>query len=284
MTLLRSIAFNILFYGNLTLRLLFWAPIFFFVREERGWWIVRNWARSSLWLLEHVAGTSSELSGLERLPAGSAIVASKHQSVWEILSLLTVVERPTFILKKELLSIPIFGAFARHMKMIPVDRAKRGGAIPAMMEAAREAIAAGRRIIIFPEGTRTRPGAEVEYRQGVYRLYEALGLPVVPVALNSGLFWPRNGFVKRPGTIRADFLEPIGPGLERTRFLTTLRTAIETRSRELCGEAGPTQQAGAAADVPKPAHADPRFEPGEPVEPPEPGKPERGAQSRSTTS
>lgn len=238
MTLLRSLAFNIVFYGNLTLQLLFWTPVFFFAREETGWWIVRNWARSSLWLLKHVAGARSDLTGLENLPEGGAIVASKHQSVWEILSLLTVVERPTFILKKELLAIPLFGSFARHMKMIPVDRGKRGNAIPQMMEAAAEAVASGRRIIIFPEGTRTKVGAEVDYRQGVFRLYEALGLPVVPVAINSGLYWPRNSFIKRPGTIRADFLPVIQPGLDRPHFIGALRGAIEARSRELLREGG----------------------------------------------
>ncbi|WP_245197656.1 lysophospholipid acyltransferase family protein [Jiella mangrovi] len=238
MTLLRSIAFNVLFYGNLTLQLIFWSPFFFFCSEATGWRIVRNWARSSLWLLEHVAGARSVLLGREHLPQGSAIVAAKHQSVWEILALLVAVDRPTFILKKELLSIPLFGAFARHMGMIPVDRAKGRGTIPQMMEAAKGAIANGRRIIIFPEGTRTAPGDAVEYRQGVFRLYEALDLPVVPVALNSGLYWGRNSFMKRSGTIRGDFLDPIGPGLDRRRFLDTLRTAIETRSRELMAEAG----------------------------------------------
>ena len=272
MTFMRSIAFNIAFYGNLTLQLLFWTPIFFFVREETGWWIVRNWARSSLWLLKHVAGARSDLSGLENLPDGGAIVAAKHQSVWEILSLLTVVDRPTFILKKELLSIPLFGSFARHMKMIPVDRGKRGNAIPKMMEAASEAIASGRRIIIFPEGTRTKPGAEVDYRQGVFRLYEALGLPVVPVAINSGLYWPRNSFIKRAGTIRADFLPVIPPGLERPRFIATLREAIETRSRELLREGGWQEDAVKTADR-SPAGAGP-----------EASGDTQPAQSRETTS
>ena len=238
MTLLRSIAFNILFYGNLTVQLLFWSPVFFFVREETGWWIVRNWARSGLWLLDHVAGARSHLSGLEHLPAGGAIVASKHQSVWEILALLVVVDRPTFILKKELMNIPLFGSFARRMKMIPVDRAKRGGAVAQMMEAASVAVEEGRRIIIFPEGTRTAPGAEVEYRQGVFRLYEGLGLPVVPVAVNSGLLWPRNSFIKRAGTIHGEFLAVIEPGLDRQHFIAALRGAIETRSRELLLAAG----------------------------------------------
>ncbi|TFF19675.1 1-acyl-sn-glycerol-3-phosphate acyltransferase [Jiella endophytica] len=238
MTLLRSIAFNILFYGNLTLQLLFWSPVFFFASEATCWWIVRNWARSSLWLLEKVAGARSLVSGAENLPEGGAIVASKHQSEWEIMALLVAVDRPTFILKKELMHIPLFGSFARRMRMIPVDRSRRGAAIAEMTQAARDAVAEGRRIIIFPEGTRTAPGAEVDYRQGVFRLYDALGLPAVPVALNSGLFWPRRGFRKHPGEIRAEFLPPIAPGLDRPHFIESLRSAIESRSRELLKEAG----------------------------------------------
>ena len=133
---------------------------------------------------------------------------------------------------------PLFGSSARRMGMIPVDRSKRGGAVGKMMEAARVAIAEGRRIIIFPEGTRTAPGAAVEYRQGVFRLYDALGLPVVPVAVNSGMYWPRNSFLKHAGAIRGDFLPVIEPGLDREHFLPALRSAIETRSHALLAEAG----------------------------------------------
>ncbi|MEX6506924.1 lysophospholipid acyltransferase family protein [Jiella sp. M17.18] len=237
MTLLRSLAFNCLFYLNLTVQLLLFAPVFFVVSEEQDWRIVKNWARSSLWLLRRVAGTRSEVTGVENLPRSSAIIAAKHQSYWDVLALVAVVERPTFILKKELMRVPVFGAYARRMKMIPVDRAKRGGAIASMVAGAEAAIADGRQIIIFPEGTRTLPGVEQDYRQGVFRLYEALDLPVVPVALNSGLYWLRTSPRRLPGTIHADILEPIPSGLPRQEFLPALRTAIETRSGELAAEA-----------------------------------------------
>ncbi|MCQ0990051.1 lysophospholipid acyltransferase family protein [Jiella marina] len=240
MTFLRSLAFNVAFYANLILQLIFFSPVFFFVREETAWRIVKNWAKSSLWLLAKIVGTRSVLTGQEHIPSGGAIIASKHQSFWEIFALLPEIERPTFILKKELMAIPLFGAFARRMNMIPVDRAKRGGAINAMVSAAEVAVRQGRQIVIFPEGTRTAPGAEVEYRQGVFRLYEALGLPVVPVALNSGLCWPRNSFIKKKGTIRAEFLPVLPSGLGRQEFLDALRSAIESRSRELSsGRHGP---------------------------------------------
>ncbi|MCB8837238.1 1-acyl-sn-glycerol-3-phosphate acyltransferase [Aurantimonas sp. VKM B-3413] len=235
--LLRSLAFNLAFYLNLTLQLIVFAPVFFFVSEERAWRIVKNWARSSLWLLRHLAGVSSEVVGRQNIPAGPVIVASKHQSYWDVFALLPELEKPTFILKKELMRVPIFGAFASRMKMIPIDRARRGGVIASMIEGAHAAVAEGRQIVIFPEGTRTLPGDEVEYRQGVYRLYEALGLPVVPVALNSGVFWPRRSFLRHPGTIRAAILDPIAPGLARQAFLGRLRGGIETSSTDLLREA-----------------------------------------------
>ncbi|NDV88727.1 1-acyl-sn-glycerol-3-phosphate acyltransferase [Aurantimonas aggregata] len=234
---LRSLAFNGLFYLNLIVQLLVYSPVFFFVSEATGWWIVKNWARSNLWLLEHVAGIRSDIRGKQNLAPGPIIIAAKHQSVWDVFAFLPYLDRPTFILKKELLSIPFFGWFARRMRMIPVDRARRGGAVASMIEGAEKAAADGRQIVIFPEGTRTAPGAAPDYRQGVFRLYEALGLPVVPVALNSGLYWPRRQFVRRPGTIRADILAPVPPDLPRAEFLDRLRGGIEERSADLLAEA-----------------------------------------------
>ncbi|HEY9056745.1 MAG TPA: lysophospholipid acyltransferase family protein [Aurantimonas sp.] len=237
MTTLRSLIFNVLFYLNLIGQLLLFSPVFFVISEDKAWRIVKNWARSSLWLLEHVAGIRASISGKRYIPFAPAIIAAKHQSFWDVFALLPDLDRPTFILKKELLAIPFFGWYARRMAMIPVDRARRGGAVASMIEGAEKAVAESRQIVIFPEGTRTAPGAEADYRQGVFRLYEALQLPVVPVALNSGLYWPRRQFIRRPGTIRADILEPIEPGLPRGEFLDRLRKAIETRSRELLAEA-----------------------------------------------
>ncbi|WAJ29863.1 lysophospholipid acyltransferase family protein [Antarcticirhabdus aurantiaca] len=226
-TKLRSVAFNTLFYANLFAQLLFWSPVFFLVPEAVAWRIVKNWARSSLWLLQVIVGARSHVAGTERIPHGAAIIAAKHQSFWDVLALLPVIDRPTFILKKELMRVPIFGWFARRMRMIPVDRKKRGGAIASMLEGAHRAIADGRQIVIFPEGTRTRPGAEADYRPGVFRLYEALGVPAVPVAVNAGLYWPSGTYLRQPGVVRAEVLEPIPPGLDRAAFLDRLRRTIE---------------------------------------------------------
>ena len=237
MTLLRSIVFQILFYCNLIAQMIVFSPVFFICSDATAWKIVKNWARSSLWLLRYVAGTRSWLTGQENIPEGPVIIASKHQSFWEIIALLPQISQPTFILKKELMAIPIFGQYAKRMKMIPVDRAKRGGAIASMQEGARQAIADGRQIVIFPEGTRAAPGSAPDYRQGVFRLYDALQVPVVPVALNSGLYWPRKAIIRKPGTIHAVFLPAIAPGLERAAFIESLRGQIEEATSDLLAEA-----------------------------------------------
>ncbi|SKA18467.1 lysophospholipid acyltransferase family protein [Consotaella salsifontis] len=237
MTALRSLAFNVLFYLNLIGHLLVLSPVFFIVPERMAWSFLKSWARSSLWLMKVVAGLDAHITGHENIPQGAVIVASKHQSFWDIMALVPQLDRPTFILKKELISIPVFGWFARRLGMIPVDRSKGAAAIPAMLESAREAAAAGRQIIIFPEGTRTAPGADPDYRSGVFRLYRELKLPVVPVALNSGVFWPRRSFMRWPGTVEAQFLPPLPPGLYRDAFLPPLRAAIEERSTEMLRDA-----------------------------------------------
>ena len=236
MLIVRSVLFQSVFYLNFLIRLLIAVPVMFFVSEETNWRIIKSWCRSSLWILKTFAGTRSEISGLHHLQDEQSIIASKHQSFWDIISLVPHLNRPSFILKKELMSIPLFGQYARHMGMIPVDRKKRGGAVASMLENARIAAAAGRQIVIFPEGTRSEPGAAPDYRQGIYRLYEALDLPVVPVALNSGLYWPRHDVRRWPGTAQAEFLEPIRPGLSRVDFFDRLRGVIERRSGELLAE------------------------------------------------
>ncbi|MCW4116560.1 1-acyl-sn-glycerol-3-phosphate acyltransferase [Aurantimonas sp. MSK8Z-1] len=237
MLLARSIAFTVLFYLNLAARLILSLPVFLLGSERACWGIVKGWGRSNMSLLRTVTGTRSAVTGSEHLPHGPAIVAAKHQSFWEVFALLPAIARPSFVLKKELMHVPLFGLYARRMGMIPVDRRKRGAAIASMVAGARAAIRDGRQIVIFPEGTRTRPGAEPAYRSGIYHLYAELGLPVVPVAVNSGLFWPSRGIRRPPGTIRAEFLPPIEPGLDRATFIARLEAVIEGRTAELVREA-----------------------------------------------
>lgn len=237
MTAFRSILFTILFYLNLMGHMVLFSPFVFFGRDSVCWWVAKSWAKTSLWLLKTVTGTRAAIVGQENIPAGPAIVAAKHQAFWEVFALLPELDRPTFILKKELMRIPLFGWYSRRLGMIPVDRGQGGAALHSILAGARTAIDAGRQIIIFPEGTRTEPGAEPDYRPGVHFLYSRLGVPLVPVALNSGVYWPRDSFVRRAGTVRAEFMPVLAPGLDRHALLRGLKSAIEGRSLDLLRQA-----------------------------------------------
>jgi 1-acyl-sn-glycerol-3-phosphate acyltransferase len=195
--------------------------------------LAKVWARVSFWLLRVVAGIRMECRGLEKIPKGALIVASKHQSAWETFALLALFDDPAFIIKRELMWIPVFGWCAWKGNMIPVDRGAGAQAITSMTEGGKAAIAQRRQIIIFPEGTRRAAGAEPRYKIGVAHLYAATGAPCLPVALNSGLFWPRRSFRRLPGTIVIEFLDPIPPGLDNATFRARLQHDIENATARL---------------------------------------------------
>jgi 1-acyl-sn-glycerol-3-phosphate acyltransferase len=228
----RSIVFNTVFYLVLFVYLIAAMPTLLMPRSAL-WAMVKSWSRVNLWLLKVICNIGCEFRGLENIPKGAALIASKHQSMWETFALITVLDDPAYILKRELLWIPFFGWCAAKAEMIPVDRGKRSQALAAMTERAHRETARGREIIIFPEGTRRAPGAEPKYKFGVAFLYTELGVPCVPVALNSGLFWPRRSFRRYPGLVRVEFLPPIPPGLDRQAFFDRLQDAIETKTAEL---------------------------------------------------
>ncbi len=200
-------------------------------------WMVKSWSALNLKLLRAICGLDVEFRGLERIPAGAVLIAAKHQSMWETFALITVLRDPAYVLKRELLWIPFFGWCARKARMIPVDRGARSQALAGMTAHARVAVAQRREIIIFPEGTRRAPGAEPRYKFGVAFLYEALGIPCVPVALNSGLFWPRRSFLRYPGVVRVEFLEPLPPGLDRQAFFNRLQEEVEGATARLVAAA-----------------------------------------------
>jgi len=234
--IVRSVIFNLLFYLTLVVYLAAALPTLLLpYRYLIG--VARAWARTNLWLLRVVCGIKADFRGLERIPRGGAIIASKHQSMWETFALLTLVDDPTFILKRELMWIPLFGWFLWKAEMIPVNRGARGPALAAMTERAKAEVQRGRQIIIFPEGTRRPPGAEPQYKFGVAHLYAETGVPCVPVALNSGVFWPRRSFCRFPGTIVVQVCEPIAPGLDKSAFIARLQEVVETASAELLEEA-----------------------------------------------
>ncbi|MCC6891027.1 MAG: 1-acyl-sn-glycerol-3-phosphate acyltransferase [Hyphomicrobiales bacterium] len=194
------------------------------------------WGLSNNWLLRVVCGIKVEYRGLEKIPAGSLLVAAKHQSLWETFALLWLFDDPAFILKRELLWLPFFGWYAWWAGMIPVDRGRRGQALTGMTERARAELKRARQIVIFPEGTRRAPGAEPSYKYGVTHLYVETATTCLPIALNSGLFWPRRSFLRYPGTIVAEVLDPIPPGLDKAAFAARLQTDIETATARLLAE------------------------------------------------
>jgi 1-acyl-sn-glycerol-3-phosphate acyltransferase len=234
--LIRSVLFNVAVYLNFLVQAVLFSPVLL-LPERYFWPIGRFWVRSTLWLHRVICGVESEFRGRENIPAGGFIVASKHQSAWETLALVTLFRRPSFILKRELLWVPLFGWYLKKAGMVPVERGKRSVALEAMTAHARRAVAEGRQIIIFPEGTRRPPLAPPDYRYGVTRLYRDLGVACLPVALNSGLFWPRRAFTHRQGTILLECLAPIPPGREPERFAEDLKAAIETATAGLMAEA-----------------------------------------------
>jgi 1-acyl-sn-glycerol-3-phosphate acyltransferase len=232
---LRSVLFNVLFYLNLALDIVVAIPTFVLPRRV-FMAIAKSWGRTSNWLLRVVAGVKVEYRGLEKIPPGALLVASKHQSFWEAFTLLTLFDDPAFIVKRELMWIPFFGWLLWKADQVPVDRKAKGGAMAGMIASARKALGTGRQIVIFPEGTRTAPGAPPAYKSGVTHLYAAAGVPCLPVALNSGLYWPRRKFLRRPGTIVLEVLDPIPPGLDREEFATRLEREIEGAQRRLEGD------------------------------------------------
>jgi 1-acyl-sn-glycerol-3-phosphate acyltransferase len=206
-------------------------------RTRIGTAIAHFWCSSNLVYLRTILGVKTDVQGAENIPAGGCIIASKHQSDWDIFALFPHIRRPAFIAKKELMRIPFFGWAALSIDCIEVDRQRGSSAIPKLLEQSRQAIDRGCQIVIYPEGTRKAPLAPPDYRQGIVRMYTELNVPVVPVALNAGLFWGRNSAFIWPGTAKARFLEPIQPGLSPEDFLERLRTVIEAESNRLILEA-----------------------------------------------
>jgi 1-acyl-sn-glycerol-3-phosphate acyltransferase len=241
--IIRSVLFNVLFYLNMVVLMCLALPTLVLPR----WGIlgvVRFWARSNNWLLRIICGITVELRGLERIPPGPLLIAAKHQSLWETFALVPLFADPAFILKRELMWVPLWGWLARKARMIPVDRGARSQALAAIAASAKIELARNRQIVIFPEGTRRPPGAAPSYKYGVVHLYAESGVPCLPIALNSGLFWPRRSIRRYPGTIVVEFLDPIAPGLDKQVFFERLQQTIETATARLLEEG--ERQRGAA--------------------------------------
>lgn len=235
MIYIRSTLFNVVFYVNLALFLLLGSGFYFTPRK----WSIRAlqvWARSSLFWLRVIAGIRMEVRGREHIPPGACLIAGKHQSLWETFAILPLVDDPAMVLKKELTWIPFFGWFIYKFRMIPVERTAGTQALRAMIDAAGKAVAAGRQVVIMPEGTRRGPDDPPDYKPGAAALYGQLGVPCIPFALNSGLFWPRRRFLRYPGTVVISFLPILPAGLNRRTFQTSLQAAIEDETALLVAE------------------------------------------------
>jgi len=231
----RSLAFHAAFYLTTILFMVFALPLFLAPRS----WVMWAWklhSRTIVALLRIIAGVRIEVRGRERLPDGGYIVAAKHQSAWDTIAPMAYLPAPAVIIKEELTRIPLYGQFARKLGMIPVRRDRGAVALREMARTAKSRADAGRQIFIFPEGTRRAPGAQPDYKPGVVLLYEALDVPCVPLALNSGLYWPRHAWRLRPGTIIMEFLEPIPPGLSRQAFRERLIDVTEGATARLVAE------------------------------------------------
>jgi 1-acyl-sn-glycerol-3-phosphate acyltransferase len=240
-TVLRSLVFNLVFYAWTAFLAILALPMVLAPRAvvmRLGRW----WSRTVLELARLIAGIEYELRGAEHLPHAPAIIAMKHQSAWDTLAAPALFGDVAIVVKRELLWIPCYGWYARKAGMIPVDRGAGAAALRAMVNRARSVVAHGRPIVIFPEGTRTAVGAKRGYHPGVAALYGQLGLPVVPIAVNSGLFWPRRSFLKRPGRIVVEALPPLPPGLERRTFIAELQSRIETATERLVAEASSSKR------------------------------------------
>lgn len=235
--LVRSLAFNVAFWvwtGFLALAAL---PLLLLPRRAMQA-LGRCWGRGVLALARAVVGLSYEVRGQERVPQGPALFAIKHQSAWETMIVHSLLDDPAIALKRELTLIPLFGWYLLRAGMIRIDRAAGARALRSLVEGARGALARGSSVVMFPEGTRVAPGQRRPYQPGIAALYLHLERPVVPVALNSGMYWSRRSFLKRPGRIVVEFQEPIAPGLDRRGFMAELERRLEGATERLLAEAG----------------------------------------------
>jgi 1-acyl-sn-glycerol-3-phosphate acyltransferase len=233
----RSVLFNALFYLNMIGHMIAALPTLALPYPYLHA-VLRSYARTSLWLLRIVCGIKVEWRGIEKIPQGACLIACKHQSVWETFALYAVLRDPTYVIKRELLWIPVFGWEARKAGMIAVNRSAGLAALTRMTARAQQELARSRQIVIFPEGTRRAPGAEPDYKPGIFHLYSKTGATCVPVALNSGMFWPRRSLRRVPGTILVEVIEPIAAGLDRQTFFARLERSLEDTTARLVVESG----------------------------------------------
>lgn len=234
---LRCYLFNICFYSYMALYCVLMSWIILLPKRYFKVWI-QSLFHGIYWLEKHVLGLDYEVIGLENLPKeGPYIIASNHQSLWETMKFQLFISFPCYVQKAELFRIPFFGWLSWKGEPIAVKRESGGASIKHLLKSALEKKEEGRVIVIFPQGTRTPIGAKHSYKVGIALIYNHLNIPVVPVALNSGVFWGRNSFQKYPGKVTIKILPPIKPGLPKKDFMVKLEETIEPVAAELEKEA-----------------------------------------------
>lgn len=235
MLFIRSALFNFWVYGAMVVYGIVFLP-YAILSREGSYAALRNYSRHTLWMLKTLCNLRYEVRG--EVPEGEVVLAAKHQSFVDMVIIMAHVPRPRYIIKKELKWTPIIGYYAIRIGCILVDRGKKGAAVKSMTEGIKKQRGDGAQVTIFPQGTRVAPGKSLPYKIGVWRIYQAFGVPCVPAATNAGLFWGKNTFLRPPGTIIFEFLEPIPPGVEADPFMEQLETRIETASSAHNVEAG----------------------------------------------
>jgi 1-acyl-sn-glycerol-3-phosphate acyltransferase len=230
--LVRSLLFTALFYIWSVFWVLLISPL---MLAPRTWMVAswRPWSRMVMFLLRVVCGIRVEFRGQQYMPAKRALIAPKHQCMFDVFAQFAVLPDSCFVTKQELMWIPFFGWYAFKARMISVDRAGQAAALRKMVADAKDRFADERQLVIFPEGHRGEPGVAGDYKPGIAALYRELDVPVHPIATNAGVHWPAHGVLRRPGTIVYEYLEPIPPGLKRAEFMRILQERIETASMAL---------------------------------------------------
>lgn len=229
---IRSVIFNVALVAWCIIAPMIFLPLTLF-GSKGTLFAAKMWAWLSIYLAKIICGIKYEVRGKKFIPDFPCIIASKHQSAWETMALFFILKKPVFILKKELLYIPFLNIFIYLLGSIRLDRGGGVSALKKMVKSAADKVKKGQQVIIFPEGTRTRIGEKKEYRGGVGMVYAESNIKVVPIALNSGLYWPKNSFIKKPGKIIVEFLPHIEPGLTRENFMKKMEEQIESASTKL---------------------------------------------------
>lgn len=232
MIFLRSLLYWLWFNGSILVVGVLGLP-WVFASKDGGSLVMEVWARVAAFGARVICGIKYEVRGLENLPDGPVMIASKHQSTYDTVAPILFTRRPVYVLKQELLDMPIFGWYCHRAGLIAIDRDGQMSALRKMIAQAKERFAQGRPLIIFPEGTRQELGAPPDYKIGVAGIYTMLGVPCVPMALNTGTVWPAQGFLRYPGTAVFEFLPVIPSGLKRAEFMATLEERIENASNAL---------------------------------------------------